>query len=191
MTAQLAEVRQALACRLDEGGYAHSVAVAETAAQLAKRYGVDAQEAYLAGLLHDWSRDESAPSLLGEARSLGIECTAVDEAVPYLLHGRVGALSVKERFPGLESRIITAIERHTFGALGMSDLDKIVYLADTIEPGRDNPAAATLRDRIGKVDLAELFEQAYAVSVEHLIRTRRPIHPTTLDVWNDLVERRR
>lgn len=191
MTISVAELHEALAYRLDERGHAHSVAVAKTAEQLAQRYGVDAEDAYVAGLLHDWSRGEDAEELLAAAHTLGIPCTAVDERVPYLLHGPVGAASVKERFGELPERVIAAIAHHTFGAVNMSDLDKIVYLADTIEPGRDNPAAAALRDKVGACGLGELFEEAYAVSIRHLVDSGRPIHPTTVDVWNDLVARRR
>jgi putative nucleotidyltransferase with HDIG domain len=72
MTLDAAEARAALAARLDERGYAHSIAVADTAAHLAGVYGVDRDDAYLAGVLHDWSRDEDPGSLLDEAVRSGL-----------------------------------------------------------------------------------------------------------------------
>jgi predicted HD superfamily hydrolase involved in NAD metabolism len=190
MMVDLPEVRALLARRLGERGYAHSVAVADTAARLADEYGVDREEAYLAGLLHDWSRDDDESTLRSEAHRLGIEPTPADEAVPYLLHARTGSAAVRERFPDLPDRIITAIERHTFGAADMSDLDRVVYLADVLEPGRDTPAANELRHEVGRIGLAELYERAYAASLEHLVRGRRRIHPATTEAWNAIIEER-
>lgn len=182
------EARAALATRLGERGYAHSVAVAETAARLADVYGVNTQQAYLAGLLHDWSRDEAGATLREEAARLGIEVTAVDEAVPYLLHARTGAAALRERFPELPEQILEAVERHTFGGPEMTDLDRVIYLADALEPARDTPAADELREQVGRSPLDELYERAYAASLEHLIRRRRRIHPATVDAWNSILE---
>ncbi|MDF1541661.1 MAG: bis(5'-nucleosyl)-tetraphosphatase (symmetrical) YqeK [Anaerosomatales bacterium] len=182
-----AEARAALASRLGKRGYAHSVAVAQTAARLADAYGVDAREAYLAGLLHDWSRDEDGATLCAEAVRLGIDATPVDEAVPYLLHARTGAAALRERFPGLPERILESVERHTFGGPDMTDLDRVVYLADALEPARDTPAVDELREQVGRASLDELYARAYAAALEHLIRRRRRIHPATVDAWNSIV----
>ncbi|MBE0418414.1 MAG: bis(5'-nucleosyl)-tetraphosphatase (symmetrical) YqeK [Coriobacteriia bacterium] len=188
MTVNAAEARAALATRLGERGYAHSIAVAETAVRLAEVYGVDRDEAYLAGLLHDWSRDENAASLRDEAIRLGVDVTTVDETVPYLLHARTGAAALRERFPALPERVIEAVERHTFGAAGMTGLDQVIYLADALEPGKDAPAANELRHEVGRIPLGELYARAYAASLEHLVRGRRRIHPATVEAWNSIVE---
>lgn len=190
MTLDAAEARAALASRLGKRGYAHSIAVAETAARIATAYGMDADEAYLAGLLHDWSRDEDAATLRGEAARLGIAMTAVDEAVPYLLHARTGAAALRERFPVLSERILVAVERHTFGGPGMTDLDRIVYLADGLEPERDGVGTDVLREEIGRIPLGELYERAYAASLEQLVRRRRRIHPATVEAWNSIIGER-
>ncbi|HET6498609.1 MAG TPA: bis(5'-nucleosyl)-tetraphosphatase (symmetrical) YqeK, partial [Coriobacteriia bacterium] len=181
------EASEALARRLDAGGYAHSVAVAETAAGLATVYGVDAESAYLAGLLHDWARDDAPDTLLAEAARLGVEVTSVDRAVPYLLHARTGAAAVGEWFTWLSPDVINAISRHTLGSPDMSDLDAVVYLADAIEPGRDSAAAEGLRALVGTVPLFDLYGRAYAHSLERLVRERRRIHPGTVDAWNAII----
>ncbi len=190
MRPDTAEARSALAGRLGTRGYEHSVAVAETALVLAEEYGVDPDEAYLAGLLHDWSRDEDAATLRESAERFGIELTAVDEAVPYLLHGRAGAAALKERFPDLPERVVDAVARHTFGAPRMTDLDRVIYLADALEPGRDAAVANELRREVGRIPLGELYARAYAASLEHLVRGRRRIHPATVEAWNSIVEGR-
>jgi predicted HD superfamily hydrolase involved in NAD metabolism len=190
MTLDAAEARAAVASRLGKRGYAHSIAVAGMAARLAEAYEMDPDEAYLAGLLHDWSRDEDVATLRDEAVRLGIDVTGVDDAVPYLLHARTGAAALRERFPALPDRIIEAVERHTFGGPGMTDLDRIVYLADVLEPGRDTPSARKLRAEIGRIRLGELYERAYAASLEQLVRGRRRIHPSTVEAWNSIIEER-
>ena len=187
MTLHHDEARAALAERLSERSYAHSVAVARTAAEVAEAYGVDPGEAYLGGLLHDWSRDDSAEQLLSEAERLGVELTEADKAVPYLLHARIGAAALRDRFPTLPESVIGAVERHTFGCPEMSDLDRVVYLADALEPGRDTHSARELRAEVGRMPLHELYARAYAASVENLVRTRRMIHPATVGAWNALV----
>lgn len=187
MTLQVSDVRAALTARLGPAGYEHSVAVADTAGRIARAYSVDPDEAYLAGLLHDWARDEGDAALLEEAAKRNIEITAVDEAVPYLLHAPVGAALIRERYPELPERITDAVARHTFGSPQMSELDCVVYLADALEPGRDTPAANDLRHEVGRVALEELYARAYAASLEHLVRGRRHLHPRTVEAWNAIV----
>lgn len=187
MRPDVAQARAALAQRLSKKGYVHSVAVAETAAELAEAYGVETEDAYLAGLLHDWSRDVGPDRLLEEARRRGMEITAADEAVPYLLHARVGAAELSEHFPSIPQRVLRAVERHTFGAPEMTDLDRVVYLADALEPGRDTRAARELRAEVGHLPLHELYARAYAASVEQIVRSRRQIHAATVGSWNAIV----
>jgi predicted HD superfamily hydrolase involved in NAD metabolism len=165
----------------------HCKRVAATAAALAVVYGVDADAAQLAGLLHDWDRETSAEGLLGEARRLGLEVSEADAAVPYLLHARTGAQSAREALPGLPEAVVQAIARHTVGSPDMTPLDMVVYLADMIEPHRDFPGVDALRDAVGAVTLPELFARGYQRSVQHLVEARKRIHPDTVAVWNSLV----
>ncbi len=141
----------------------------------------------MAGLLHDWAREMTAEELLSAAEMHEMEATAVDIAVPYLLHAKAGAMEVRATFPELPEEIARAIELHTMGSSEMSDLDKIVYIADTIEPARSFSGVEKLRDAVGEVSLDELFVRAYARSVIRLIKKRRRIHPETVAVWNTLV----
>ncbi|MCE5203676.1 MAG: bis(5'-nucleosyl)-tetraphosphatase (symmetrical) YqeK [Actinomycetia bacterium] len=177
----------ALGRRLGPKGVAHSVRVAETAAQIASAYGVDSEAARIAGLLHDWCKDVAGEELLQAAETRGLPVTDVDAAVPYLLHSAVGAEEVREAFPGIDESVVQAIAAHTYGSECMSPVDMVVYVADTIEPGRSHTSARELREAIGKVPLTELFTRTYAESLRHLIDTRRRIHPNTTAMWNRLV----
>ncbi|MHB1340456.1 MAG: bis(5'-nucleosyl)-tetraphosphatase (symmetrical) YqeK [Coriobacteriia bacterium] len=177
----------ALGNRLGAKGVAHSVRVAETAGEIAASYGVDVQAARMAGLLHDWCKDTGDAELLDAAAARGIEVTSVDAAVPYLLHSAVGALEVSEAFPGIDNAVVAAIGAHTYGSDDMSPLDMVIYIADTIEPGRKHEPVHGLREAVGTVSLVELFTRTYAESMRHLIDARRRIHPDTAAMWNRLV----
>ncbi len=187
MSALWDTARAALTERLSESGIRHSLAVAETAGRLAEAYGVDIEDARLAGLLHDWSKDTGADELLAAADLLGIPVTDVDRAVPYLLHAPVGAVELTSVFPGLSPAVIAAVAAHTYGTETMEPLDLVVYIADTIAPGRSHEGVELLRAAAGVVPLQELFMLAYANSLRHLVDSRRRIHPATVALWNKLV----
>lgn len=175
---------EALARKLSPAAVDHCERVASTAVSLAALYGVDEAEAQLAGLLHDWHRETAPEVLLERARDLGLEVTEVDEAVPYLLHGPVAEADLAVEFPDMAEAVLTAIGAHTYGLPQMSPLAMIVYVADVIEPSRRQEGVDGLREAAGVAPLAELFADAYARSLHHLIEARRRIHPRTVSTWN-------
>ncbi|MBE0475543.1 MAG: bis(5'-nucleosyl)-tetraphosphatase (symmetrical) YqeK [Coriobacteriia bacterium] len=180
----IAEAQRVLPRHLGSRGAAHSRAVAETAASLAREYGADERRAFLGGLLHDWARDVPAEELLKEAARRGIPVTEVDREVPYLLHAAVGAAQARDALGGLPEDVFRAVERHTLAAPGMTALEAIVFVADMLEPGRDYPAAEELRSLAGSAPLPVLFVAAYARSLTHVIETRRHLHPASVPAWN-------
>jgi predicted HD superfamily hydrolase involved in NAD metabolism len=185
VTADLAaRVHQALSERLSADSLAHSERTAETAVELAERYGVDPESARLAGLAHDWERDADGESLLSAAAALDLVVSEADRAVPYLLHSRVGAVELAAAFPELGDDVLHAVASHTCGGREMSDLAKVVYVADMIEECRDFPGVAELREAVDEVDLDELFARAYARSMLHLVGRRRFLHPVSVETWN-------
>ena len=177
----------AVRARLGKRGADHCERVAATAADLASTYGVDVEQARLAGVLHDWDRDRPRDQLAAAALGEGLDVTSADEAVPYLLHARTGAAGIAEAFPGISVDVVQSVARHTVGAPDMTPLDEVIYLADMMEPARDFTGVDDLRSAAGKVPLSELFAMGYQLSLMRLVRRRRPIHPETLDVWNKLV----
>jgi predicted HD superfamily hydrolase involved in NAD metabolism len=138
-----------------EQRYAHSVRVARNAELLARRHGVDAEKARLAGLLHDLARLYSPERLIAECEARGIEIEEAARRHPMLLHARLGAALARELFGVNDSEVLSAIEKHTTGADEMSLLDRVVYLADSLEPGRMFPERADLwRLALGDLDAA-------------------------------------
>lgn len=183
------EALAALEGRLSRGGMQHSIAVADEAARIAGVYDVDPDIARVAGLLHDWSRDITGPDLRASAQAHGIPITSVDEAVPYLLHAHVGAAELSEAFPELDIGVVNAVARHTLGSSDMTPLDMVVYLADMIEPGRSFEDVERLRGLVGEIALQDLYAEAYAVSIRHLVASRKRLHPETARTWNSIVDR--
>jgi len=173
--------------RLSPAAAAHSHRVAQTAATLAERFDVDVASARIAGLLHDWDREQTPAQLFSAAESARLTVSPADATVPYLLHARTGAAALRSAFPGLSDEIVTAVANHTVGSSDMSDLDKVVYVADMIEPGRAYPGVEALRELALTAPLAELFAAAYQQSILYLIGSRKRIHPDTVAVWNELV----
>jgi predicted HD superfamily hydrolase involved in NAD metabolism len=182
-----AEARAAIEARLGKKAAKHCERVADSAVALALVYGADTDDARLAGLLHDWDRETGAGELLAAAKAAGIEVSDADEAVPHLLHARTGAVGAAAALPGLSADVVRAISRHTLGAVEMSPLDMVVYLADMIESHRDYPGVEVLRDAVGSVSLAELFALGYRQSMLHVVAARKRIHPITTAVWNRYV----
>ncbi|MCL1847686.1 MAG: bis(5'-nucleosyl)-tetraphosphatase (symmetrical) YqeK [Coriobacteriia bacterium] len=173
--------------RLNEYRLLHSYSVAETAASMAAQYGVDVEKARLAGLLHDWDKNLSDEELFDRAREYGLKMLDRLEDMAVLLHALTGAVAVKRQFPELEDDIIQAISRHTSAAPDMTDLDMVIYVADMIEPLRSQGNLTPLRVIVGKVPLEALFLKSFEMSMEHLLRRHRFIHPDSLGVWNACV----
>ena len=174
----------ALAKRLNKAEYKHSLGVASMAQAMAIIYGQDPQDAFLAGMLHDWDKCRTHKELLADAKKYDIKITKVIKARPRLLHAHTGARAVAEAFPEIEPHIIEAIDSHTVGSVPMSDLDKIVYIADMIEPARNFKRVNDLREMVGTVDLDTLFHRCYQQSMHELISNDKVMHPNTKKVWN-------
>ena len=126
--------------------FQHTLGVAYTAAAMAMKYDVDVKKALIAGLLHDCAKCMSDEKLLKLSEKENIEVTDVERRNPYLLHAKVGAMLASKEYDIDDEEILDAITYHTTGRPGMTDLDKIVFVADYIEPGRDKaPNLAKVR----------------------------------------------
>jgi predicted HD superfamily hydrolase involved in NAD metabolism len=174
-----ATVRAAVREHLGRRSAEHCERTAAAARQLAERHGLDADAAEVAGLLHDWSRDESDDALLEYAEGAGLAVLAEERFHPYLLHARVGADQVRAVFPDLPLPVLSAIAAHTVGAVPLSPLDMIVYIADAIEPAREHPGVEELREVAATRPLLEAFALAYTLSVDAVCDKGSPLHPMT------------
>lgn len=121
---------------LETKRFEHTLGVAYTAANLAFVYGTDDKKALIAGLLHDSAKCLSHKKRLAVCKKNGIEISKVEAQNPVLLHAKVGAFFAKEKYGIKDSEILDAILYHTTGRPDMGLLEKIIYVADFIEPHR-------------------------------------------------------
>lgn len=171
---------------LDSKRFRHSVGTSDTAAQLAERYGVDREQAALAGLLHDCARNLPLEQLRSLARQLEQPPGELETKIPVLLHAPVGAALARQEFGVADPGIERAIALHTLGGERMTTLDKIIYVADKIEPGRSFPGVEDLR-AMAQVDLDRALLGCFDAAIRYSLLTARPIHPTTIKARNRLL----
>ena len=132
------KIKQELKMLLKPKRYQHVLDVAEMSFKLAKLHGYDPVKAYTAGLLHDCAKHLSDEEILAEADRLGIETDEIERRLPRnLLHSKVGAVWAGTKYGIEDEDIINAICYHTTGRPEMGTLEKIVYMSDVIEPGRE------------------------------------------------------
>ena len=130
------EICDDLSLRLTKERYEHTLGVALVAEELAKHYGEDVKKARMAGILHDCAKCMGKQELYKYCQSHAIPISVSEQANPELLHAKVGASVAKETYGILDESILNAIIYHTTGRTNMSLLEKILYVADYIEPNR-------------------------------------------------------
>lgn len=135
MTTQ--EIKDDLKKKLSPKRYEHTMGVAYTAACLAMRYGMDMEKAHLAGILHDCAKYLSSKEKLSACVRYGIPVSEYEQQNPELLHAKLGACFANELYGITDPEILSAITWHTTGCPDMSLLDKIVFIADYMEPNRN------------------------------------------------------
>lgn len=132
------KLRKELEKQLKPDRFDHTLGVAYTSASMAFVYGVDVQKALIAGMLHDCAKCMSHEEQVKICEKNKIEISDVERRNHSLLHAKVGMYLAKTKYEIDDSDILNAIRWHTTGREDMSLLEKIVYIADFIEPNRKN-----------------------------------------------------
>lgn len=180
-------IKQKLQARLKSTRYQHSLGVADTAAFLAQRFNVDVEKARMAGLLHDCARQYANDQLSAEAQRRGIAIDAIEKTMPILLHAYIGAQLVREEYGIEDAEIAQAVYRHTVGGADMTDLDKIIYFADMIEPNRDYPEVELLRQLSREASLDEMVLAGLDQSILFVVAKSHLLHPSTIAARNGIL----
>lgn len=166
---------------LDNWRFVHSISVATTAANLAGIYNVDAEKARLAGLLHDITKNMPFDEQIKLLDAHGYRLTVEDMNAKSVVHGYSGACLARDKY-NIDNDVFKAIFTHTMGEPGMSDLQKIIFISDYIEPFRDNIDGV---EDLRKMAFTNLDLTVYSVSkrtLDYLIATNRPVHNQTVKV---------
>ena len=163
----------------------HVEGVARTARKLAERWGADPDDAELAGLLHDCTKRFSGEEQLKLCEEYGIILNQADRESLQVLHALTGAEYARREF-GVSPEICAAIRTHTTGAPEMTLLQRIVYLADMIEPTRDFSGVKTLR-KLAEKDLTQALIIATARTIAYVAERQQSLHPATVETYNALL----
>lgn len=150
--------------------YMHTIGVAFTAAAMAMKYGTDTDKALLAGLLHDCAKCFSYDDKIALCNGGNVDLTETELANPALIHAKLGAYIAKRDYGITDLEILDAIRTHTTGEPDMGILQKIIFLADLIEPGRRAdivPNLAGIRE-MAFTDLDECMYMVTKQQVEYL-----------------------
>jgi predicted HD superfamily hydrolase involved in NAD metabolism len=159
--------------------YAHVVRVARCAELLAQRHGVATDKARLAGMLHDLARLYSGAQLIEACRVRQMSIGAFEERNPIVLHAPLGAALAREDFDVEDEAVFSAIAKHTVADAVMSPLDCVVYLADSLEPGRVFPERAALWE-LATRDLGAAMHETIKHSLVYLERKGFEPAPQTI-----------
>lgn len=155
----------------------HILRVETMARDLAQRHQLDQEQAAKAGLMHDLAKYFPPKQLLELAQKHQLPIDSIDEANPHLLHAQVSAVVAQETFGIEDSDILAAISNHTLGQPQMSDLSCVIFLADSLEPGRgDRPKVQAARE-MSYQNLHHAVALVCDLTLKHLVKTQRLIHP--------------
>lgn len=171
---------------LNEKRFKHSIGVMDTAVKMAERYGADVEKARVAGLLHDCAKNLSSEELIALAEKYNIELDDVLRHSPFLLHGPVGGYLIRDNFGVCDKEIKRAVMLHTTGDKDMTLLDKIIFLADFIEPGRDFEGVDVLR-KTADEDLDKAVIMALDRTIEFVIKNNQLLYNKTVIARNDML----
>ena len=171
--------------RMPEKRYLHTLGVMQTAIDLAERYGEDPLKAETAAILHDMAKYEDIDKMEAIIREHHLDQAVIGWGSE-LLHGPVAAYYAESMFGITDVDILHAIQYHTTGRVGMSKLEKIIFVADMIEPTRNYPGVERLRKKAQK-NLDKAMRACVRHSLRFLIDTKQPVFPLTLACYNDLM----
>ena len=167
--------------------YLHSVAVAHLAAAYAVSLGHSPERALIAGILHDCAKAYPDEQLVADCDKYAISVTEVERRNGFLLHGKLGAFYARTKYFITDGEILSAISYHTTGRPGMTDLEKIVFLADYLEPFRTQPTEPELNEirRIAFEDIDKAVYLALKNTLRYLESRGQETDMTTAETFEE------
>lgn len=183
MEPKLQKLQKKMKSELDHDRYEHTLGVMYTAAALAMCHGADVEEAMTAGLLHDCAKCIPNNRKIELCREYDLAISDVEYANPSLLHAKLGAALAFRKYDVTNRDILQAISSHTTGRPDMSLLEKIIYIADYMEPGRAMlPNMAEVR-KLAFQNLDECLYRILKDSLVYLKTKKIPIDPMTQETY--------
>lgn len=168
---------------LDSKRYLHSVNVMEVSQSLAKKYGADIEKARLAGILHDCAKNYLGDDARDYVRKIGYEADEIELLHTKLLHGIIGEHLARTIYGVTDDEVLGAIRWHTTGKAGMSLLEKIIYVADYIEPLRYFEGIEKMR-KAAYEDLDRCIVLCSESTIKYLLNRGSLVHYRTVETRN-------
>jgi predicted HD superfamily hydrolase involved in NAD metabolism len=173
------KIKKTLKKKLDKERYQHTLGVASTAVCLAMRYEVDLETARLAGMLHDCAKCIPDTKKYQLCDQYGLTLSASEQENPSLLHAKLGPYIARDRYNIDQQEILDAITWHTTGKADMTVLEKIIFIADYIEPGRTKQANLAQIRKMAFIDLDETMYLITRDTLDYLSSTPGAIDQNT------------
>jgi nicotinate-nucleotide adenylyltransferase len=183
---KVADMYTCLSACLKPKRYIHTLGVAMTAANLAEVHGCDSTRAYTAGLLHDCAKYLTGKEQITACESAGIALSKIELENTALIHGKLGAYIARTKYGVQDKEILSAITWHTTGKPKMTLLEKIIYLADYMEPGRAmncKPYSLTQIRGTSFENIDKALCMVLECSVKYLEKSGVPIDPQTMETY--------
>lgn len=180
------QAKELVRSRLSDKRYEHTLNVKKMAVRLAKRYGVDEDKAALAALLHDSAKEISKDEMRELMRQYPQYAEGGEERPASVWHGICAAILARTRWGVEDEAILSAIACHTAGRVGMSKLDKVVYLADMTSKERDWPGVGKLR-KLEMKDLDAAMLAALKQTNEFVLSQGKPLDLQSAAAYEDIL----
>ncbi len=181
----LSQLRSVALSYLNYRRIPHVLGTEQEAIRLAERYGGDVEKARRAALLHDCTKKLGMEEQLALCKQYGIQLDELEQREVKLLHSKTGAAIARDIY-GVDDEICSAIWYHTTGHANMSKLEKIIYLADYIEPSRNFPGVDKLR-KVCYEDLDKGLLLGLEMTIEEMTNTGNPVHRATIEARDALI----
>ena len=179
-------IRKNVKAHLKPSRYKHTLGVCKLAVSLAKHYNASEEDAEIAALLHDYHKYASDHEILYTFKKMDQDIDSAIQNHPNLGHGYMSAVYAKETYH-VKDDIFNAVAHHTFGRMGMSTLEKIIYLADALEEGRSFEGVEQIRSTL-YTDLDETVLSACENTLLFEIKRGNMIHVQTILMRNEILE---
>jgi predicted HD superfamily hydrolase involved in NAD metabolism len=178
------EIQKKLEKQLSPERYKHTIGVMYTAASLSMCHGADLSKAMLSGLLHDCAKFCSVKEQIILCEKYGIALTETELKIPALIHAKLGAYLAQNEYNVNDPDILSAITYHTTGRPGMTLLEKITYIADYIEPGRQKVPALNQVRHAAFTNLNKAVALSAGSTISYLEKTGRSIDSMTIKTYD-------
>ncbi len=178
------EIRKRIKKMLDKDRYRHTLGVAYTAAGLAMRYRLDPQRLITAGLLHDCAKNIPNDEKYALCKKYGIKLNEVEKRAPYLLHAKLGAYIAEKDFGIKDKEILDAVRYHTTGRPDMTLTEKIIFVADYIEPDRSEAPNLTDIREMAFNDIDDAVRKILSDTLNYLSKGSRAVDPATKETYD-------